>query len=117
MTRFVRVWLPVGVLLAAAIAFALNPTMDGLEGAAHIVGAGLAIWLLNLLIRIGISGEKDRDAEDAARAYFDEHGYWPDEAPAEPPAPAARAAPPAHRAPDPHARRARPAPRHRGGDS
>jgi len=114
MTRFVRIWLPVGVLLAAAIAFALNPTMDGLEGAAHIVGAGLAIWLLNLLIRIGISGERDRDAEDEARAFFDEHGHWPDEAPDEPPAPATPAAPPAHRAPAPHTRRARPAPRHRG---
>ena len=114
MTRFVRIWLPVGVLLAAAIAFAFNPTMDGLEGAAHIVGAGLAIWLLNLLIRIGISGERDRDAEDEARAFFDEHGYWPDEAPDEPPAPATPAAPPAHRAPAPHTRRARPAPRHRG---
>ena len=87
-----------------------------LEGAAHIVGAGLAIWLLNLLIRIGISGERDRDAEDEARAFFDEHGYWPDEAPDEPPAPATPAAPPAHRAPAPHTRRARPAPRHRGRD-
>lgn len=23
----------------------------------------------------------DREAEEAARRYFDEHGYWPDEAP------------------------------------
>jgi len=25
------------------------------------------------------SGHRDRDAEDAARAYLDEHGHWPDE--------------------------------------
>src|SRR3954465_2248849 len=120
MTQFVRIWLPVGVLLAAVIAYALNPTLAGLQAPAPTVGAGLAIWLLNLLIRIGISGERERDAEDEARAYFDEHGYWPDEAPAEAPAEAspARAAPdaPAHRAPPQHARRARPAPRHRGRD-
>jgi hypothetical protein len=110
MTRFVRVWLPVGVVAAGLVAWALNPTVDGLEGAAHIIGAGLAIWLLNLLVRIGISGDRERDAEDAARAYFDEHGYWPDEAP--PPPPAA----PAHRSAPPHPHRARPASRQRGGE-
>jgi hypothetical protein len=26
----------------------------------------------------------DRQAEEDARVYFDEHGHWPDEAPAEP---------------------------------
>jgi len=33
----------------------------------------------------------DREREEQARVYFDEHGYWPDEAPADgaaaPPAP------------------------------
>jgi hypothetical protein len=32
-----------------------------------------------VLFRIGVEGDKDRDREDAARAYFDEHGHWPDE--------------------------------------
>ena len=27
-------------------------------------------------------GHGDRDAEDAARDYYDEHGRWPDEEPA-----------------------------------
>jgi hypothetical protein len=27
-----------------------------------------------------ISGRHDRDREEAAREYFDEHGHWPDEA-------------------------------------
>ena len=79
--RFVRVWLPVLVIVGGVVAFALHPNSDGLEGAAGIVGAGLAIWLLNVLFRIGVSGERDRDAEDEARAYFDRHGHWPDEAP------------------------------------
>jgi hypothetical protein len=26
-----------------------------------------------------MSSTKDRDDEDAARAYFDAHGHWPDE--------------------------------------
>jgi hypothetical protein len=109
MTRFVRIWLPVAVVAAGLVAIAINPTADGVEGAAHIIGAGLAIWLMNFLFRIGISGDRDRDAEDAARDYFDAHGYWPDEAPPEAPAP------PEHRSAAPHPHRARPIPRHRGG--
>jgi hypothetical protein len=109
MTSFVRIWLPVAVVAAGLVAIALNPTVDGLEGAAHIIGAGLAIWLLNLLVRIGISGERDRDAEDATRVFFDEHGYWPDEAPEQTPPSTL------HRTPAPHGHRVHGAPRQRGG--
>jgi hypothetical protein len=31
------------------------------------------------LIWFAVKGHDDRDAEDAARAFFDEHGRWPDE--------------------------------------
>ena len=51
----------------------------GLEGGALLVAAGLSVWLLNLLYRVGVKGDRERDAEDRARAYFDEHGRWPDE--------------------------------------
>ena len=81
MIRFVRIWLPVIVVVAGLIAIAFNPTVDGLEGAAHIIGAGLAIALLNLLFRVGVTGDRTREEEDEARAYFDRHGHWPDEAP------------------------------------
>ena len=100
LTSFIRVWLPVLVVLAGLISIAVDPTIDGLEGAAHIIGAGLAIWLLNFLVRIGISGERERTAEADARTYFMRHGHWPDEAPAggvEPEAPPRRPAPTGHR--------------------
>ncbi len=45
---------------------------------AGFTGAGLAILLLGALIRIGAEGDRERDREEAARAYFDEHGRWPD---------------------------------------
>jgi len=28
-----------------------------------------------------VTGHGDRDDEEAARRYFDEHGHWPDESP------------------------------------
>ena len=33
------------------------------------------------LVWVGATGQRDRDAEDAARAFFDRHGYWPDDDP------------------------------------
>ncbi len=44
---------------------------------AGFTGAGIAILLLNTLYRIGVEGDRDRDREEAARRYFDEHGRWP----------------------------------------
>lgn len=52
----------------------------GLEIAVLLVAAGSSLWLMNVLMRVGIAGDAERDAEDEARAYFDEHGVWPDEA-------------------------------------
>ena len=41
--------------------------------------AGLAILLIGALVRIGNEGDRERDREEAARRYFDEHGRWPDD--------------------------------------
>jgi hypothetical protein len=79
---FVRWGLPAVVAGAGLIAWAFDPTVDGLEGSAYFIGAGLAILLLNLLFRIGVTGDRERDDEDAAREFFDRHGHWPDEDPA-----------------------------------
>jgi hypothetical protein len=32
-----------------------------------------------VLYRIGVQGDRDRDREEDARRFFDEHGRWPDE--------------------------------------
>lgn len=80
---FLRWWLPAIVIVAGFAAAIIGGFSDvALEGSAGIVGAGASIWLMNYLWRLGVSGDRDRDREQAARAYFDEHGYWPDEAPA-----------------------------------
>lgn len=76
---FVRTWLPAIVVAAGVILWLLDPTVDTAEGSAGIIGAGLAIWLLNLLYRVGVTGDRERDVEDDARTFFDEHGHWPDE--------------------------------------
>jgi hypothetical protein len=95
--RFVRVWLPIAIMVAGVVAIVASGGSEaGWEGGVAIIAAGASVWLLNVIFRVGVSGERDRDAEDAARDFYAEHGYWPDEAP-----PAA-AEPPPERPADPH---------------
>ncbi len=73
---FVRYALPALIVLGGVIVMAFGSEID-LEGGASIVSAGLAIYLLNWLFRLGVAGDREREAEDAARDYFDRHGHWP----------------------------------------
>lgn len=77
--RAIRYVLPAVVTLVGVALMAFGGSEDALEGGAAVVGAGLSIWLMNFLWRIGVSGDSERADESAARTYFDEHGRWPDE--------------------------------------
>jgi len=73
---FVRYVLPAMTVIAGLTFMALGGE-NNLEGGASIVSAGLAIYFLNWLFRIGVSGDRERDAEQAARDYYKRHGRWP----------------------------------------
>ena len=75
--RFVRWYFPIAVIIGGIVAFIVNPSTLAAEGAAGVVGAGLAWLLFGWLYRKGAEGDHERDVEDAARAFFDEHGRWP----------------------------------------
>ena len=77
---WVRTWLPIAIIVSGFIAALVSGFSEtGVEGGTLLVAAGLSVWLLNLLYRVGVQGDRERDKEDRARAYFDEHGYWPDD--------------------------------------
>ena len=77
---FLRYVLPVLICtVGLALGFARGFDELGLEMAVLLVAAGSSLYLMNLLLRVGISGDRERDEEDAAREYFDRHGRWPDE--------------------------------------
>jgi hypothetical protein len=73
-----RYVLPAVVVVTGLVVMALGSATE-LEGGAGIVSAGFAIYYVNWLFRIGVTGDREREAEDAARDYLDRHGRWPDE--------------------------------------
>jgi hypothetical protein len=104
--RAVRLWLPVAIIAAGVVLIAATGASElGLEGGAMLIAAGMSVWLLNWTYRLGVRGDRERDTEDRARAYFDEHGYWPDEAPPPDSAAAGETAPPPAPPADRHRRR------------
>ena len=69
-----------GVMVVAGIVMLIvNPSGFGVDGFAMAVGGGLSVLLINFLYRLGVSGDREREEEERARAYFDEHGEWPEE--------------------------------------
>jgi hypothetical protein len=76
----VRYLLPLGIfLLGCALLIVDGGGTTGWEGFAMATGAALAVLLLNLLFRLGVEGDRERDAEEAAREHFARTGRWPDE--------------------------------------
>ncbi len=83
----VRYGLPAVILLAGIVALLVSDTLTGLEGLAMGIGVAASVLLLNGLYRIGVKGDLERDDEEAARVFYDEHGHWPDEEPRAEPRP------------------------------
>lgn len=67
------------MVLAGIVMLIVDPSGLGVDGFAMAVGGGLSVLLINFLYRLGVSGDRERDEEERARVYFDEHGEWPEE--------------------------------------
>ena len=75
--RFTRHGIPALTVLAGIVAMSLG-TATSLVGGAGLVGAGAATWMIAWLYRVGVEGDRTRDAEERARRYFARHGRWPE---------------------------------------
>jgi hypothetical protein len=111
--NFWRLWLPVALCVLGTVVLIVDgANVFGVDAFAAFCGAGLSIALTNVLWRLGIAGNRDRDDEEDARRYLAQHGQWPEDhrrgprpgappGPVPPPAPApAPASPPAPVNPD-----------------
>jgi hypothetical protein len=76
---WIRYVLPAALVLAGFVVLAVADGSTKWDGFAMCVGAGLAVLLLNVLVRFGAKGDEERTREEAAREYMAQHGRWPDE--------------------------------------
>jgi hypothetical protein len=75
--RFTRYGIPALVVLAGIVALGFG-TQSSLIGGGSLIGAGLAIWLIAWLYRVGVASDETREAEERARRFFDRTGRWPE---------------------------------------
>jgi hypothetical protein len=75
-----RLWLPIAIAVAGLVAIVLGHGRTTLAGAGvGLVLVALTVWMINWMYRLSVASNLDRDREEQAREYFDEHGRWPDE--------------------------------------
>jgi hypothetical protein len=67
------------MVLAGIVMLIVDPSGLGVDGFAMAAGGGLSVLLINFLYRLGVTGDREREEEERARVYFDEHGEWPEE--------------------------------------
>ena len=79
MKSAVRYGIPGVLVLAGFVCLFAAHGNQAQEGWALFTGAGLAVLVVNLLLRIGMEGDRDRDREEQARQYHAKHGRWPGE--------------------------------------
>jgi preprotein translocase subunit SecG len=85
-----RVWLPLAIALAGVVLVVLGhgkvsdvgdtDTLLSAAGVALLLVA-VTVWMINWMFRMSVESNRDREREEEARRYFDEHGRWPDEEP------------------------------------
>jgi hypothetical protein len=74
----IRYGIPLVLLIAGTIVSATAGGV-GIAAGALFFSAASAVLLLNVLHRMGVEGDRERDREADAREFFDKHGRWPDE--------------------------------------
>jgi energy-converting hydrogenase Eha subunit C len=75
-----RVWLPLAIAVAGVVAIVIGHGHTAVAGAGVVLlGIALIVWMINWMFRMSIESNRDREREEDARRYFDEHGRWPDE--------------------------------------
>jgi hypothetical protein len=67
------------MVVAGIVLLVINPGGFGVDGFGLAAGGGLSVLLINWLFRLGVSSDREREREEEARRYLDEHGVWPDE--------------------------------------
>lgn len=75
-----RVWLPLAIAIAGVVLIVIGHAKTPAAGAGvGLLLVAVIVWMLNWMFRLSVQSNYERDQEEEARKYFDEHGRWPDE--------------------------------------
>ncbi|HEX5146686.1 MAG TPA: hypothetical protein VFV85_06660 [Conexibacter sp.] len=74
---FVRYGVPAAIALAGVVCVVIGGNAAG-SGVVLIGSAGIVL-LLNVLFRLSVTSNRERDAEEQAREEFERTGHWPGE--------------------------------------
>lgn len=77
MAQAVRYGAP-GALVVTGLVLVLAFDSRGADAAGYTLLGSSALLVLSIVIfRAGLASNDDRDREEAARVFYDEHGRWP----------------------------------------
>ena len=75
-----RVWLPIAIAIAGIVAIVIGHGTNGTAAAGvGLLLVALIVWMVNWMYRMSVQSNREREQEERAREYFDEHGRWPGE--------------------------------------
>jgi len=73
----VRYWIPLAMAIAGIVCLVIGGDAAG-SGVVLIGSAGIVL-LINLLFRLSLVSNRERDEEERAREQFERTGRWPGE--------------------------------------
>jgi hypothetical protein len=74
----IRIWLPVAIAVAGLVLLVVGG--DAARGAGIVlIGVAALVVLANVLMRLALSSERDREREEARRQSFSRSGRWPND--------------------------------------
>ena len=77
MSKAVSIGIPVAMVVAATLILAIGDGRASEGAAITLYGVAVLSVIGDVIFRAGIASNADRDREEAARRFYDEHGRWP----------------------------------------
>ena len=77
MTRAIRIGAPAALLIGGLVMLLAFDSRGAEAAGWTLVGSSALLVLSVIIFRAGLSSTADRDREEQARVFYDEHGRWP----------------------------------------
>ena len=85
-----RIWLPLAIAAGGVVMIVVGHGRGGqtastplgnslAAGGVAMLIAALIVWMVNWMFRMSVQSNREREAEEQAREYFDRTGRWPGE--------------------------------------